>query len=72
MQLSLQSWNLTTHGGSIKDRISYGMIIDAEERGILKPGDTIVEPTAGNTGDRALYCWGCTRVSCPFDNARVC
>ena len=37
-------------GGSIKDRISYAMIIDAEERGILRKGDTIVEPTAGNTG----------------------
>lgn len=37
-------------GGSIKDRISYAMILDAEERGILKKGDTIVEPTAGNTG----------------------
>lgn len=37
-------------GGSIKDRISYSMIVDAEERGVLKPGDTIVEPTAGNTG----------------------
>lgn len=43
----LESYN---PGGSIKDRISYGMIIDAEERGILKPSDTIVEPTAGNTG----------------------
>ncbi len=37
-------------GGSIKDRISYAMVVDAEERGILKKGDTIVEPTAGNTG----------------------
>ena len=37
-------------GGSIKDRISYAMIVDAEERGILRKGDTIVEPTAGNTG----------------------
>ena len=43
----LESYN---PGGSIKDRISYGMIVDAEERGILSPGDTIVEPTAGNTG----------------------
>lgn len=43
----LESYN---PGGSIKDRISYAMVIDAEERGILKPGDTIVEPTAGNTG----------------------
>ena len=37
-------------GGSIKDRISYAMVVDAEERGILRKGDTIIEPTAGNTG----------------------
>ena len=43
----LESYN---PGGSIKDRISYAMVIAAEERGILKQGDTIVEPTAGNTG----------------------
>ncbi len=37
-------------GGSIKDRTAYGMICDAEQRGIIRPGDTIVEPTSGNTG----------------------
>jgi cysteine synthase A len=37
-------------GGSIKDRTALGMILDAEERGLLKPGGTIVEPTSGNTG----------------------
>ncbi|MEP6729682.1 MAG: cysteine synthase A [bacterium] len=37
-------------GGSIKDRTALGMILDAEERGVLQPGGTIVEPTSGNTG----------------------
>jgi cysteine synthase A len=37
-------------GGSIKDRTALGMIVDAEQRGILHPGTTIVEPTSGNTG----------------------
>jgi len=37
-------------GGSIKDRIALEMIEDAERRGVLKPGATIVEPTSGNTG----------------------
>lgn len=37
-------------GGSIKDRAALGMILDAEKRGLLKPGSTILEATAGNTG----------------------
>lgn len=37
-------------GASIKDRIALAMINDAEERGVLRPGGTIIEPTSGNTG----------------------
>jgi cysteine synthase A len=37
-------------GGSVKDRTALGLILDAEKRGLLRPGGTIVEGTAGNTG----------------------
>jgi cysteine synthase A len=45
--VKLESFN---PGGSVKDRIALGMIQAAEEKGLLKPGGTIVEPTSGNTG----------------------
>ena len=45
--LKLESFN---PGGSVKDRIAKNMIEEAEARGILKPGATIIEPTSGNTG----------------------
>jgi cysteine synthase A len=43
----LESFN---PGGSVKDRPALNMILDAENRGVISPGDTIIEPTSGNTG----------------------
>jgi len=37
-------------GGSVKDRIAVAIVDDAERRGVLRPGDTLIEATAGNTG----------------------
>ena len=45
--VKLEYFNAT---GSVKDRVAKAMIEDAEEKGILKPGATIIEPTSGNTG----------------------
>ena len=47
-------------GGSVKDRIALAMIEDAEQRGVLRPGATIIEPTSGNTGVGLAWV-GCSR-----------
>ena len=46
----MPSWSVFNPGGSVKDRIAKAMVEDAEDRGILKPGSTIIEATSGNTG----------------------
>ena len=47
MYVKAESFN---PGGSVKDRLAYGIILDAERRGTLRPGQTVVEATSGNTG----------------------
>ena len=47
MYVKLESFN---PGGSVKDRLAIGIIEDAEQRGLLRPGQTVVEATSGNTG----------------------
>src|SRR5687768_9356760 len=47
MYAKVESFN---PGGSVKDRLAIAIILDAEQKGLLKPGDTVVEATSGNTG----------------------
>lgn len=47
LYIKVESFNPS---GSVKDRLALAIILDAEQQGLLKPGDTIVEATSGNTG----------------------
>jgi cystathionine beta-synthase len=53
-------------GGSVKDRIGLAMVEDAERRGLLKPGGTIIEATAGNTGVGLALVSACKGYRCIF------
>lgn len=55
MFLSVGKCEFFNAGGSVKDRIGLRMIMEAEKDGVLKPGDTVIEPTSGNTGHLVIF-----------------
>ncbi len=54
MYVKLEAFNPMS---SVKDRLALGIILDAEKRGVLKPGQTVVEATSGNTGIALAMVW---------------
>jgi Cysteine synthase len=56
-------------GGSVKDRTAFRMIDHAEKEGRIKPGDTLIEATSGNTGNWTCFSCSCKRIQANYLHA---